>query len=235
MLASTVGKDCLDKVVTFIAASTVLLSSCSPSADSGAPVASFEPVTAVYDCVARERPFSIVTRTSKSGLRIWIPEPFAVRHLTLERVEAAGGERYENDGVVAWTEDDAAMFEIDDIRVTECDLNRRESIWEAAKLDGVDFRGVGNEPGWVLEISERTKLLFRYDYDASVIEATASDISPDPEARVTVFTAKTASGALVITLAGRLCSDTMSDESFETSVSIQFGDRNFIGCGRALH
>jgi membrane-bound inhibitor of C-type lysozyme len=212
----------------------VFLFGCNAPPD-GSPVGSFKPVTAVYDCVARERPFSIVTQTAEDGLHIWVPEPFSARYVLLERVEVASGERYEHDGITAWSKGDEAMFEIDDIRVTECELNRRESIWEAAMLNGVDFRAVGNEPGWVLEISERTKLLFRYDYDASVIEATASEISPDPEASETVFTANTASGLLVITLRGQICSDTMIDESYETAVSIELGDRSFLGCGRALH
>jgi uncharacterized membrane protein len=212
----------------------VFLFGCNAPPD-GPPADSFKAVTAVYDCVARERPFSIVTQTAESGLHIWIPEPFVARYVLLERVEATSGERYEHDGITARSKGDDAMFEIDEIRVTECELNRRESIWEAAKLSGVDFRAVGNEPGWVLEISERTKLLFRYDYDASVIEATASDINPDPETRETVFMANTASGQLVITLKGQICSDTMSDESYETTVSIVLGDRGFLGCGRALH
>jgi uncharacterized membrane protein len=224
----------LAKVIIFFSASMAFLLGCNSPPD-GSPIDSFKPVTAVYDCVARERPFSIVTQTAEGGLHIWVPEPFAARYVLLERVEVASGERYEHAGITARSKGEAAMFEIDDIRVTECELNRRESIWEAAKLNGVDFRAVGNEPGWVLEISERTKLLFRYDYDASLIEAIASDINPDPEARETVFTAGTASGLLVITLRGQICSDTMIDESYETAVSIELGDRSFLGCGRALH
>ncbi len=36
----------------------------------------------------------------------------------------------------------------------DCTYDRRASIWEHAKLSGVDFRAVGNEPGWVLEVRE---------------------------------------------------------------------------------
>ena len=38
------------------------------------------------------------------------------------------------------------------------------AIWEDAKLRGVDFRAVGNEPGWNLEISADGEMVFIGNY-----------------------------------------------------------------------
>ena len=41
--------------------------------------------------------------------------------------------------------------------------NRRAAIWAQAKLDGVDFRATGNEPGWKLEITEGRQIRCIHD------------------------------------------------------------------------
>ncbi|MCP4406489.1 MAG: lysozyme inhibitor, partial [Gammaproteobacteria bacterium] len=40
-----------------------------------------------------------------------------------------------------------------------CRNDRRRAIWEKAKLEGADFRAVGNEPGWNLEIREGRRIV----------------------------------------------------------------------------
>jgi membrane-bound inhibitor of C-type lysozyme len=192
----------------------------------------FEPMTTVYDCVARERPFSIVTQTAPGGLKIFIPEPFVPRNLVLNRVTAASGERYENEAVTAWTKGDEAMFLIDNVRVTDCDLNREEGLWQAAKLAGVDFRAVGTEQNWVLEIRQREKLRLRYD--DSVIEATATNITSNQNTITTTIEASSASGDLRVTLYGEACTDATNTVVYETSVFIEYGGASHTGCGRAL-
>jgi membrane-bound inhibitor of C-type lysozyme len=211
------------------------ISACNHDVAPSAADGTSESVTAVYDCVARERPFSLVTQSTPSALTLIIPEPFVPRTLQLQRVEAASGERYEDDDILAWLKGDEARFIVDTVRITECDLNRQESIWQAAKLDGVDFRAVGNEPGWVLEIRERNKLTFRYDSDPSAIEAIATDIAKSQDTRQSVFSATSDAGNLRITLSGKVCRDTEDGEPYRTSVLIELDDVNLVGCGRALH
>ena len=59
------------------------------------------------------------------------------------------------------------MLEVDGETIRGCTEDRYESIWEDAKLSGVDFRAVGNEPGWVLEIRDSESIRFEYDYGQS--------------------------------------------------------------------
>ena len=194
-------------------------------------------VTTVYDCVARERPFSIVTRTAPNGLTIFIPEPFVSRTLLLERVEAASGERYEKEGVTAWLKGDDAIFTIDTVSVTACDPNPEESLWEAAKLDGVDFRAIGHEPGWVLEIRERSRLTVHYynNGDNTVVDVTAADIATDQDRRASIFYARSETGDIRVTLSGKTCIDNSSGKAFGTSVLIELDKVRLQGCGKALY
>lgn len=105
------------------------------------------------------------------------------------------------------------------------------AIWERAKLDGADFRAVGNEPGWNLEIRAGNQLLLVTDYGKSRVELPLPEPTLDPDARRTRWDA----GELVLDVIGRPCRDTMSGEQFETQVLVTWEGQTLRGCGRALH
>ena len=117
----------------------------------------------------------------------------------------------------------------------DCEHDRRASIWEHAKLNGVDFRAVGNEPGWVLEIREGVRLDLSYDYGQSSLSVPITESRSDAETRTTTYTGSAGGRTLIVTLSGRGCSDTMSDETFPTRVEVAFDERKLSGCGRPLH
>ncbi len=117
----------------------------------------------------------------------------------------------------------------------DCEHDRRASIWEHAKLNGVSFRAVGNEPGWVLEVRQGERLDLSYDYGQSTLRLPIVETDSDPEARTTIIVGAEDDRRLVVTLTGGGCSDTMSDETFPTRVELAFGERKLSGCGRPLH
>ena len=53
----------------------------------------------------------------------------------------------------------------------------------------------------------------------------------DQEARSTRWDA----GELIVEVIGRPCRDSMSGESFESTVVVTWGEQTLRGCGRALH
>lgn len=212
-----------------------LLLSVGDPVDAAETDDSFEPVTAVFRCVVRERSFLVATQTTPSGLYVFIPQPFEPRTVHLGQVESASGARYEGEGISAGTKAGTAMFVFDGVRVAGCRLDRKASVWEAAKLDGADFRAIGNEPGWVLEIRERNKLVFDYDYDRNHVEAFANNISTDQSTRQTMFVADSESGVLRVTLTGEVCLDSVSGEAYETTVLVEYLGVSYPGCGRPLH
>jgi uncharacterized membrane protein len=112
-----------------------------------------------------------------------------------------------------------------------CHNDRRRAIWEKAKLDGVDFRAIGNEPGWVLEIQQRSRVVLVTDNGAKRVELPLPPPREDRDARTTRWKA----GELQIEAIGRPCNDSMSGEAFESEVIVTWQGRTLRGCGRALH
>ena len=107
------------------------------------------------------------------------------------------------------------------------------SIWHKAKLRGVAFRAVGQEPGWLLEITTGTEILLELDYGQ--IKKSYPYVEPVvyQEERLTRYIVD--EGELTIEIRGQHCQDVMSGEQFEVSVTIIMPDRQLAGCGRALY
>jgi len=115
--------------------------------------------------------------------------------------------------------------------LSACRNDRRRAVWERAKLDGVDFRAVGNEPGWVLEIQQQSRIVLLTDYGAQRVERPLPPPEEDQEARRTRWDA----GDLQVESAARPCHDSMSGEAFESTVVVTWQGQTLRGCGRALH
>jgi uncharacterized membrane protein/membrane-bound inhibitor of C-type lysozyme len=229
-------------LISLAAALLPLIVACGGESESdtaGAEPESSPAVTAVFDCDFDKAPFSFTTRTIGQGLAVWLPLKFERPYLALPQTPAASGSRFEGagegDGVVVWLHGEEAMLEVDGERFSGCRRNPQASIWEHAKLSGADFRATGNEPGWVLEISERTRIDLSYDYGASRIQATASEPVDDQAAMRSTWEAIVDGEPLRVEITGVDCTDSMSGERFESTVVIYLGDRELTGCGRPLH
>ena len=129
---------------------------------------------------------------------------------------------------------DEVWLEQEGVRI-DCHVNRPETRFEAAKLGGADFRALGNEPGWELVIWwDRMRLT--YDYGASQFEV---PLVGEPETLENEtgsrFRGQVDDRVLEALLQRGPCNDSMSDQVFETRVSVSLDGRNFTGCGKALH
>ncbi len=152
----------------------------------------------------------------------------------LPRVPSGSGARYSRGAITFWNQDERALLSADGQSHRNCKNNHSQAIWEHAKLNGVDFRAVGNEPGWHLEISSDT-LIFVGDYGQTVFEFKTPPPAVSPDQRQTIYRAANGSHRLVVRIQGRRCHDTMSDEKFEATVSVSLDGQQYQGCGRALH
>ena len=120
---------------------------------------------------------------------------------------------------------------IGDPMLVEEELAKR-NIWHDAKLRGVAFRAIGQEPGWVLEITDGEQILLVTDYGRNRHAYPYVEPRQDEAARVTVFQVNQNTSVLV---EGKPCTDSMSGDVFETTVTITHGSRMLRGCGRALY
>ena len=106
-------------------------------------------------------------------------------------------------------------------------------MWQQAKLRGVSFRAVGQEPGWLLEISHGEEILLVTDYGQNRLELPYVEPAVSQAQRRTQFVV--GSPETVIEIRGEPCRDSMSGEEFTTAVTVERPDRTLHGCGRALH
>jgi putative lipoprotein len=104
--------------------------------------------------------------------------------------------------------------------------------WEDARTRGIDFRALGQEPGWFLEIDRERWIRFFYDY----AERQATTPVPQPERRGTTTTYDAATDAhhLQVVIEEAPCMDVMSGEAFPNRVTVVLDGRRFDGCGRTL-
>lgn len=191
--------------------------------------------TSVFDCSSNAGPFSFTTRNGPGEIALWLPPALNKPYLVLGQIRSPAGARYMGDGVMLWDQGDEAVLEVDGARFEDCSLNRRKTIWEHARLSGVDFRGTGNEPGWYVEIRDAQSIRFVYDYGQQEVNTSVPELEVDDEQRRATYSVATDEDRIEVTIIGEPCNDSMSGESFESRVTVLLDDRTYHGCGRALH
>jgi len=155
--------------------------------------------------------------------------------ISLPHVEAASGAKYSDGTVTFWGKGESAMLEGVSSPRVECKNDRAQAIWEDAKLRGADFRATGNEPGWYMEISRSYGIVLVTNYGSDRYQFAPSEPSSDAASRTTKYEANDGGHELVISLDGKRCTDSMSGEQFETTVTVMINGNKLNGCGKALH
>jgi uncharacterized membrane protein len=170
--------------------------------------------------------------SSEEGRKAWVFLP----ELTLElsREDAAEGTRYSAQGVVFWNQGEEATLESADGTIN-CLIDRQATPWEDAKLRGADFRGLGNEPGWYLELFTDGDSLLVTEYGTERLKFRAGEPTTAEDGAGTMFRGSAGERDIVITLTPGPCQDSMADLEYETSVRIDLGEQSLAGCGKALH
>ena len=107
----------------------------------------------------------------------------------------------------------------------------KNNVWHKAKLRGVAFRAIGQEPGWLLEITNGEEILLVADYGKNKQSYPYVEPLEDKAARKTVFSVD---DRIRVLIEGKPCTDSMSGESFEVTVTVTQGEKTLQGCGRAL-
>jgi uncharacterized membrane protein len=105
----------------------------------------------------------------------------------------------------------------------------------------IDFRGTGNEPGWHVEIRDDLesrdlkRIRFVYDYGEGEAVLHGPEPAPDPEAGSIVYAGENGDATIRIEIEAARCADTMSDETFGATVTVEFQGRVYHGCGDWLN
>ena len=155
--------------------------------------------------------------------------------LRLPRVRAASGEKFESGEGLLWSKGDEALVTVGGATHAHCRNDRRRAIWEDAKLRGADFRAIGNEPGWTLEISERTRITYVGDYGQTKLELRSQPPEENQSERRTRYSAVDGEHRMTVDIESAPCRDSMSGEAFSSRVTLSLDGRELHGCGRPLH
>lgn len=179
--------------------------------------------TMVYDCNG----FEFTARLGPGEMALWLPD----RYVILSQVRAASGTKYQEADLEFWSKDDEALLTVGELQYRDCRLRPERVPWEDARRRGVDFRAIGNEPGWYLEIKS-DHLLFVGGYGTQRV------LTPGPVAQANdkgvSYHAITEANDLMVEVVDAVCADTMSGELFPSQVTVTLNGRVLYGCGRAL-
>jgi len=183
------------------------------------------PLTTRFDCAG-----DIVTATFYDN-RVVLD--VAARTLPLPHVDASGA-RY-TDGTSTFSNGSGssargATFETDG-RTVPCAPVR--DPWQEAMEKGVDFRAVGQEPGWLLEIDDGAQMHLLYDYAEH--EVTMPAPAPARAEATTTYDVATPAHRLRVVIEARPCADAMSGDASPATVVVVVDGRTLGGCGRFLH
>ncbi|WP_263080493.1 MliC family protein [Endozoicomonas sp. Mp262] len=153
----------------------------------------------------------------------------------LEPQKAESGSRFSNDDYTFWLKEESGTLEAKEESPRHCQNNRARAVWAEAKLRGADYRAVGNEPGWYLELSLGGNLVYVGDYGTTRLLFKTPDPDVDQSRRTSTYKMNDGEHAMSVRIEGKECRDSMSGEVFDTTVTIYLDGKTLQGCGRALH
>jgi len=150
------------------------------------------------------------------------------------KIESSFEERYH------LSKDDGTVKEIVPVKPVEEVVEMNLTYYQEKFLSGVDFIARGNEPNWTLEIDLEKSMSFATMDDIKLGTPAVEGIKAQ-DSDVTLYTTKTDSGELVITIVKDKCQDNMSGEYFPYKVRVEAKSpadssyKTFEGCGRYLY
>ncbi len=106
-------------------------------------------------------------------------------------------------------------------------------LWDGARRCGVDFRAIGQEPGWLLEIAAGKSMYLLADYGEKKVTTPAPTPTRDSTRAIT-YDATTEEHHLTAVIRKRVCRDAMSGEEMTHEVKVMLDGKEFRGCGRQL-
>ncbi len=99
-----------------------------------------------------------------------------------------------------------------------------------ARARDVEFRAVGQEPGWVVELQEGDHISAVLDYGATSLVLPTPSAATEADGAI-IYDATTDTDHLVLKIRSRACLDSMSGESHASTVELVVNDKIYRGCG----
>ena len=150
----------------------------------------------------------------------------------LPQVVAASGAKYSDGDFTFWTKGDTATFQRGTGPEVACREVRAKSLVEDARVRGVLYRGIGNEPGWTVEVGPNDRLQLVTDYGGKKLEFAGATVANDDGTMV--YAAKAGADAIKVSVKQEACVDDMAGTSFDHRMVVEHGGKTLRGCAVAL-
>lgn len=184
--------------------------------------------TFVFECTDN---YHFVARIENQQAWLFLPEAT----YKLQQLASGSVTKFGFRNMTFYLETNHSKLELSTDKSYSCVNNRAEAIWEHAKLNGTDYRGIGNEPGWTVEIHNKVEITFVEAYGSMQHTFVATAVKTDQQARTTHYYAEDGSHKLKLSIQAKPCNDSMSGKAFDSSVTLMLNEKVFRGCGRTLH
>jgi len=90
------------------------------------------------------------------------------------------------------------------------------------------FRAQGNEPSWSIRMSDGAMTFQPMDGEPVTVKPIPT---PRQDGTTDIYEAKVGADSFALTVASKICTDTMSGMPFPKSVTVALGAKTFNGCG----
>jgi uncharacterized membrane protein len=171
-----------------------------------------------------------VARSFDDSVRIHLAD----RTLHLPRVESASGSRFASRAGSFWERDGEAVLELDGTTLSGCRADVETPPWQAARQRGVQFRAIGQEPGWHLEVTDGERIQFVGDYGETTWSARTPHAAVSPGLSSLGWSVQERGESLHVHVTDEPCFDVMSGEPYPSTVTVRFRGSEHRGCGRFL-
>jgi putative lipoprotein len=150
----------------------------------------------------------------------------------LPQVVAASGVRYSDGDFTFWTKGETATFQRGTGPEVACREVRARSLVEDARARGILFRGIGNEPGWTVEVGPNDRLQLVTDYGEKRLEFAGATVANDDGTMV--YAARAGDDAIKVSVKQEACVDDMAGTNFDHRMVVEYGGKTLRGCAVAL-
>ncbi|MGD8428329.1 MAG: MliC family protein [Balneolaceae bacterium] len=153
----------------------------------------------------------------------------------LDPVRSGSGAKYQEGSYIYWSKGNEALLQIPNQSLRKCKLVPREKSWGAAKIRGVDFRALGQEPGWLLEIINGRHIEYVGNYGRDTVQVPATEPDLNRQDGTIIYDAQTEGHHLKVEIKKEPCTDAMSGFQFPNTVSVIVDGKAYQGCGKSLN
>jgi membrane-bound inhibitor of C-type lysozyme len=152
----------------------------------------------------------------------------------LDQTVSASGARYADAVVTFWTKGSTATLERQGTAPVQCEERRADSLREDARVRGVVYRALGNEPGWVLEIGPGNGIVLVTNFGSESHAFDAAQESAGPDAASRTYTAGSGDRTIRVTVQQQRCIDD-GEVEFDHAATVEFAGQTLRGCGMRLN